>query len=92
MIESRCGLLCDKCGYKDEVECIGCLNIQKPFWGEVCPIKSCCESKEYNHCGECSKFACELLVAFSYDKNQGDDGKRVEQCKIWSQKNLSGSL
>lgn len=83
MIESRCGLLCNKCEYKEQVNCKGCLNIDKPFWGDVCPVKSCCESKEYEHCGMCLEFPCAILEQFSYDEKQGDNGQRIEQCKQW---------
>ena len=83
MIESRCGLLCSQCEYKEQMNCKGCLYIDKPFWGDVCPIKSCCEEKEKTHCGECSDFPCEILHKFSYDEAQGDNGKRIEQCGIW---------
>ncbi|WP_027702730.1 DUF3795 domain-containing protein [Metaclostridioides mangenotii] len=92
MIESRCGILCSECGHKDQVGCKGCVNIDKPFWGDVCPVKSCCEGKKLDHCGECSDLACGLLEQFSYDKEQGDDGKRIEQCKVWARENLSKSL
>lgn len=83
MIESRCGILCSECEYKKQVNCKGCINIEKPFWDDSCPIKSCCESNDKEHCGQCNQFPCELLKTFAYDKEQGDDGKRIEQCKIW---------
>lgn len=83
MIESRCGILCSQCTYKDEMNCKGCINIKKPFWGESCPVKKCCEDKNNEHCGLCNNFPCELLNSFSYDKDQGDDGKRIEQCGKW---------
>ena len=70
MIESRCGLLCSQCGYREQMDCPGCVHMSKPFWGESCPVKSCCEGKEHRHCGECASFPC--------------DGKRIEQCKCWS--------
>lgn len=84
MIESRCGILCSECKYKEQVNCKGCVNIDKPFWGESCPVKSCCEGKELLHCGKCADFPCDLLNKFAYDKEQGDDGKRIEQCKKWA--------
>ena len=84
MSESRCGLLCSKCEYKGQVNCAGCTNIERPFWGESCPVKSCCESKGKEHCGLCSEFPCALLNGFAYDEKQGDNGKRIEQCKAWS--------
>lgn len=88
MIESRCGIKCSECGYKDSMGCNGCIKIDKPFWGDVCPVKSCCESKELKNCGECDIFPCDLLNSFAYDKNQGDDGKRIIQCRLWCKNGL----
>lgn len=90
MVESRCGILCGECGYKDKMNCGGCIHIDKPFWaesldgGDSCPVKSCCEGKGLEHCGKCGGFPCDLLTQFAYDKEQGDDGKRIEQCRKWS--------
>ena len=81
MIESRCGILCGECGYREQMNCKGCVLIDVPFWGEACPLKTCCEEKKLNYCGECSDFPCGLLNQFAYDKEQGDDGKRIEQCR-----------
>ena len=83
MIQSRCGILCNECPYKEEVGCKGCLHITRPFWGDACPIKSCCEEQNLEHCGQCKDFPCDLLIQFAYDKEQGDNGKRIEQCKKW---------
>lgn len=83
MIESRCGLLCSKCEYREQMNCKGCSNIEKPFWGEACPLKQCCEQKELEHCGTCTEFPCKLLEQFAYDENQGDDGARIRQCEKW---------
>jgi hypothetical protein len=83
MIESRCGINCSKCEYREATGCTGCVNIDKPFWGAECLVKSCCESKELLHCGECGTFPCDLLNSFSYDKEQGDNGMRIEQCRKW---------
>lgn len=83
MCESRCGILCSQCEYKEKVGCTGCINIEKPFWGEVCRVKECCENKKYEQCGLCNDFPCDLLKSFSYDNEQGDNGKRIEQCKQW---------
>lgn len=85
MIESRCGILCSECEYVEKMNCKGCVNIAKPFWGERCPVKACCEEKGHTHCGECAEFPCELAVKFAYDEKQGDNGKRLEQCKCWVQ-------
>jgi len=84
VIESRCGIVCSECKYKEQVNCKGCVHIDKPFWGESCPLKSCCEGKELSHCGKCDDFPCDLLNQFAYDKEQGDDGKRIQQCKKWA--------
>lgn len=83
MIESRCGLVCSECEYKEQMGCKGCTNITKPFWGECCPVKSCCEGKGYSHCGLCTEFPCDTLNKFAYDENQGDGGKRILQCREW---------
>ena len=83
MIESRCGICCSGCGYREQMDCRGCVSIHKPFWGESCPVKSCCETREREHCGQCADFPCDLLHQFAYDKEQGDDGRRIEQCKKW---------
>ncbi len=83
MIESRCGIVCSECEYKESMGCGGCVNISKPFWADACPVKSCCEGKSSAHCGECGDFACDLLNQFAYDEKQGDNGKRIEQCKKW---------
>jgi len=66
------------------MNCGGCVSIDKPFWGDSCPVKSCCEERNFKHCGQCNEFPCELLKQFAYDKEQGDDGLRIETCKGWS--------
>lgn len=83
MIESRCGILCSKCQFKEKMGCKGCTEIEKPFWGESCPVKSCCEGNSYANCGACSDFVCEQLHSFAYDPQQGDNGLRIEQCRKW---------
>lgn len=83
MFESRCGILCKECPYREQMGYKGCIQIEKPFWGEACPVKSCCEAKAHDHCGQCDDFPCTLLHQFAYDKDQGDDGKRIDQCKKW---------
>lgn len=82
-IESRCGLLCSECGYREQTGCNGCVNINKPFWGESCAVMNCCRDKQHEHCGDCDEFPCEVLHGFAFDPEQGDNGKRLEQCKIW---------
>jgi len=88
MIESRCGLLCSKCSFRETMGCKGCINMDKPFWGDFCFVKSCCEEKGKTHCGECGNFVCSALHNFAYDKEQGDNGKRIEQCKKWRETHI----
>ena len=71
MAESRCGILCGECTYREQMGCKGCTKIDKPFWGEVCPVKSCCEGHGLEHCGQCREFPCGLLNQFAYDEQQG---------------------
>lgn len=83
MIQSRCGLLCGECPYRAQMGCQGCANMEKPFWGESCPVKACCEGKNLEHCGQCEEFPCATLKQFAFDEAQGDNGKRIEQCRQW---------
>ena len=84
MSESRCGLLCSECSYREQTGCPSCSVMDKPFWGDSCPIKSCCEAKDFGHCGQCPDFPCPLLHSFAYDEKQGDNGRRIEQCRKWA--------
>ncbi len=53
-----------------------------PFWGGECKVKSCCEGKLLNHCGECDIFPCDMLS--NMGKEQGfDPAIKIEQCKKW---------
>ncbi len=56
MIESRCGILCSECGYKEQMGCQGCIHIDKPFWGDSCPVKSSCESRNMTIAGSAVSF------------------------------------
>ena len=47
-------------------------------------MKSCCEGKAREHCGQCPDFPCEVLTQFAYDPQEGDDGLRIEQCRKWN--------
>lgn len=82
-IESNCGIYCSECKFLKENVCLGCTNIEKPFWGDSCAIKDCCKEKKVDCCGECTDFPCELLNSFAYDKEQGDNGARIENCRRW---------
>lgn len=85
--QSRCGLLCMECGYRESFKCGGCIETNgHPFHGE-CPIAVCCQSKGYAHCGQCPELPCEPLYAYSYlDKEHGDNppGARIERLKRWA--------
>ena len=70
MIESRCGILCSECKYRELMHCKGCINIDKPFWGEYCPVKSCCENNGIEHCGICDNFPVMYLPDFHTTKNK----------------------
>ena len=85
MIDSRCGLHCTDCDWKESHNCGGCIETSgNPFHGE-CPVAQCSINKNISHCGECSEIPCELLTQYSCDAEHGDDprGARIEQCKQW---------
>ena len=92
MVESRCGLLCSQCGYRESTGCKGCVRIEKPFWGESCPVKACCEGAGLSHCGQCEKFPCPMLHDFAYDPQQGDGGRRILQCRQWKEEETGGPV
>ena len=85
IIDSRCGLHCSTCEYKQSCGCGGCIATNgHPFYGE-CSLARCCQNKGAAYCGACSEFPCELLTEFSYDAEHGDTpkGARIEECKKW---------
>jgi len=80
-IDSRCGLSCAECTYKEATGCGGCIATNgHPFHGE-CELAKCAENKSKRFCGECPEFPdCELLNRFSYDPVHGENGGRIERC------------
>jgi hypothetical protein len=82
MFESRCGVCCNSCERKENVNCSGCVNMSAPFWGGNCNVKTCCENKGYNHCGECGIFPCDMLSNMGIDEGY-DPLPKIEQCKKW---------
>lgn len=79
IIESYCGVKCSKCEYKDS--CKGCIKSKgKLAWGE-CPLALCAIEKGKRFCGECEEFPCDKLKNMSFDKEHGDNGERIENCK-----------
>lgn len=93
MIDSRCGLSCTTCKWKETNGCGGCIETMgHPFYGE-CPVAECCQDKGHMHCGECSNIPCSKLYQYSYlDKEHGDNpqGERVTLCRSRAAK--SGKL
>lgn len=85
MFESRCGICCDSCTGREEAHCNGCLNMALPFWGQECEVKSCCEGKKLNHCGECGDFPCEIFKNMGAEQGY-DSAPRLRQCRIWAGK------
>ncbi len=81
MIESRCGVECNKCENKGKWNCKGCLNMSQPVWG-VCEVKQCCEKKKLNFCGECEIFPCSMLEDMGKEYGY-DTSIKINQCKKW---------
>ena len=85
--QSRCGLLCAGCSYKESHGCGGCLETMgHPFHGE-CPVAVCAQEKGYVHCGQCPDMPCDNLYKYSCeDEAHGDKpkGARLEMLKYWS--------
>ena len=88
MIESRCGLLCSECKYREIMKCEGCMKIKKPYWDKKCPIKNCVEGKKLVHCGQCDRFPCKQLHEFAYDPATDSEGTRIEQLTDWQNETL----
>ena len=89
LVDSRCGLHCVGCEWKEPYHCGGCIETNgNPFHGE-CPIATCCQKKGALHCGECFEFPCDLLIQYSCDPEHGDTphGAWIEQCKKWKLEN-----
>ena len=96
MIDSRCGLHCTGCTYKEPCHCGGCTETNghpfqgciatngHPFHGE-CPVAACCQEKGFVHCGQCPDIPCDLLQQYSCDPEHGDtpQGARIRQCLAW---------
>ena len=83
MIDSRCGLHCTTCTYKEPCGCGGCIETNgHPFHG-ACPVAQCCQEKGFYHCGECPDFPCEMEASMGTD--MGFDAEpRLKQCREWA--------
>ena len=76
-----CGTDCQACGFRTKTNCPGChAAASKMFWGE-CALAKCCMAKGLEHCGKCDLFPCAQLKAFSFDKEYGDNGRRIENLR-----------
>lgn len=89
-IQSRCGLLCHGCTFKEPCHCGGCIETGgNPFHG-ACPVAACCQEKGYEHCGQCDVLPCEKLYQYSYLDGEHSDkpqGARVAVLKAWAERN-----
>ncbi|MFX0108043.1 MAG: DUF3795 domain-containing protein [Candidatus Hodarchaeota archaeon] len=76
IVLNPCGATCIGCpsflGQDEERPCTGCLSTKgNPWWGE-CKLYKCTVEKSVSHCGVCSDFPCERLVAhFDPDNPSG---------------------
>ena len=52
LIDTRCGLSCVNCVFRERTGCGGCIATKgHPFHGE-CSVAICCQNKGFLHCGE----------------------------------------
>lgn len=80
-IDAYCGLSCGGCEYRETANCGGCAaTAGNPFHGQ-CELAACAIKRGVRFCGECPDIPCELLTRFSFDKEHGDNGERIENCK-----------
>ncbi len=80
-IDSYCGLACEECEYKLKNECDGCIATKGNSFHGKCDVAECVKKRGIGFCGECEKFPCDTLKAYSFDKEHGDDGQRIENCR-----------
>jgi len=59
--------------------------MEKPFWGGDCGVKTCCEEKGWDHCGECPDFPCQMEANMGVEMGF-DPAVRLEQCRKWAEK------
>ena len=81
LIDSYCGMDSSKCGYVKAQLCDGCTAKKGNPAIENCEIVACATTRNKRFCGECEDFPCEKLERYAYDKEHGDNGKRIECCK-----------
>lgn len=80
--DTYCGLSYKDCEYKLSMNCGGCIVSKgHPFHGS-CEVAECAKQMGRRFCGECGDFPCEILNRYSFDKEHGDNGARIENCKL----------
>jgi len=88
-VQSRCGLLCRTCSFREPCNCGGCIETMgNPFHGK-CPVATCCQNKGFQHCGECPDIPCEQLKEYSCSDSEHADkpkGARIALCRKWAGK------
>ena len=76
-----CGLDCQNCDWRESHNCGGCKETNgEPFHGS-CRLASCVKEQNFEDCSYCPQLPCSLLTEFSYDKEHGDNGGRIEILK-----------
>lgn len=79
--DTFCGLVCETCEFLLSGKCAGCISSGgKPFHG-ACDVADCAIKRGRRFCGECEKFPCETLNRYSFDKEHGDNGARIENAR-----------
>ncbi len=81
-VQSRCGLLCNFCSFKELHNCVGCIETNgHPFHGK-CRLASCCQDKGYTHCGECESLPDSCQVTHDNKKGKSCGGCKTTSCDI----------
>ncbi len=76
-----CGTDCGACSFRARTNCPGCRGAAgNMFWGK-CALALCCIERKLDHCGKCPEFPCERLKEYSFDKEHGDNGRRIENLR-----------
>lgn len=84
MVESRCGLLCSQCTWRERMNCPGCLKTHGQMFHGQCDKAICCEGRGHEHCGKCGGFPCNKIIELANDPVHGDGGKILDRLRQWS--------
>jgi hypothetical protein len=55
---------------ESQLVCQGCKGEDSICWGNDCAIRICANEKGVDHCGQCFKFKCNLILEFEADEHQ----------------------